>query len=142
MLTKFPQKASFKLREIIPCLFRNVKQFQKLFCCVVGGIFLRGHIKWQVVIPGTLEHGTPGTPRNIPEHPEQCSKARNTPEHLLENPEHPGKPYRKSGTPNRRPGTGPEHLKNALNILRKPGTAPANIYCHYFPLINETSASC
>ena len=44
-----------------------------------------------VVIPGTPEHGTPehpGTPRNTPEHPEQC-----------ENPEHPRTPSRKPGTP-------------------------------------------
>ena len=43
-----------------------------------------------------------GTPRNTPEHPEQCEKPetpRNTPKHLLENPEHPGTPSRKPGTP-------------------------------------------
>ena len=115
-----------------------------------------------VVIPGTPEyHGTPrntrnstskpGTPRNTfqktPNIPEQPPENPEHPEHLSENPEHLtgnqkwDRKLRKD-------------LKNVLNTLTKPGTPSpptpppqkkkylAKIYCHHFPLINETSASC
>ena len=66
---------------------------------------------WHVVSPGTpehrntTEHGTSrntwnsarksGTPRNT------FQKTRNIPEQLPENPEHPGTPFGKPGTPYR-----------------------------------------
>ena len=43
IFTNFSQKASFKPRESIWCLFRNAKRLKNYFGCVVGGIFLCEH---------------------------------------------------------------------------------------------------
>ena len=43
IFTNFSQKASFKPRESIWCLFRNAKGLKNYFGCVVGGIFLCAH---------------------------------------------------------------------------------------------------
>ena len=75
----------------------------------------------------------PGTPQNT------FQKTRNIPEQLLENPKHLIENQKQAR----------KNLKNTLYKTRntpspppKEKKQPAKIYCHHFPLINETSASC